>query len=156
MNIIEQFNVEEMVKIEVQCKLFEFFLGDIVCVLVKVIEGNCIWIQVYEGVCIVCVGGGINESFIVCKIFYGEGVECVFLIYFLMLEGVEVVCCGKVCCVKFYYLCDCCGKFVCIIENINVCFKCLNEQVCVEVVVVKVVKVEVKKVEVVVVESVVE
>lgn len=43
--------------------------------------------------------------YIVCKIFGGIGVECIFLIYIFCVDKIEVVCYGKVCCVKFYYLC---------------------------------------------------
>lgn len=63
-----------------------------------------------------CCGGGISEMFIVCKIFYGVGVECIFFVYILKIVKIEVVCYGKVCCVKFYYLCEFCGKVVCIKE----------------------------------------
>lgn len=50
--------------------------------------------------------------FIVCKILLGVGVECIFLLYILKIEKIEVKCCGKVCCVKLYYLCSLCGKVV--------------------------------------------
>lgn len=52
-----------------------------------------------------------------CKIFYGEGFECVFLFFSLFIEKIEVVCCGCVCWVKFYYLRGCIGKVVWIVEK---------------------------------------
>ena len=75
MDIIKQLNAEEMAKIEEQRKLPEFSPGDTVRVNVKVTEGTRTRTQAYEGVCIARSGGGINESFTVRKISYGEGVE---------------------------------------------------------------------------------
>lgn len=104
-------------------EILDFKVGDIVCVGYKVIEGMCLCVQMYEGVVILCKGGGIGVFFIVCKILFGEGVECVFLLYLINVDLIIVVCCGCVCCVKLYYLCDCCGKLVCIVEVINYKFK---------------------------------
>jgi large subunit ribosomal protein L19 len=128
MNIIEQLNAEEMAKIEAQRKLPEFSPGDTVRVLVKVTEGSRTRTQAYEGVCIARSGGGINESFTVRKISYGEGVERVFPIYSPMLEGVEVVRRGKVRRAKLYYLRDRRGKSARITENTNARSKRLNEE----------------------------
>ncbi|WP_417667820.1 50S ribosomal protein L19 [Roseibium sp.] len=127
MNIIEQLNAEEMAKIEAQRQLPEFSPGDTVRVLVKVTEGNRTRTQAYEGVCIARAGGGINESFTVRKISYGEGVERVFPIYSPMLEGVEVVRRGKVRRAKLYYLRDRRGKSARIVEATNARAKRLNE-----------------------------
>jgi len=129
MNIIEQLNAEEMAKIEAQRKLPEFSPGDTVKVNVKVTEGNRTRTQAYEGVCIARSGGGINESFTVRKISYGEGVERVFPVYSPMLEGVEVVRRGKVRRAKLYYLRDRRGKSARIVENTNARSKRLNEEV---------------------------
>ncbi|GAB2186474.1 50S ribosomal protein L19 [Roseibium sp. LAB1] len=129
MNIIEQLNAEEMAKIEEQRKLPEFSPGDTVRVNVKVTEGTRTRTQAYEGVCIARSGGGINESFTVRKISYGEGVERVFPIYSPMLEGVEVVRRGKVRRAKLYYLRDRRGKSARIVENTNARSKRLNEEV---------------------------
>ncbi|QFS97011.1 50S ribosomal protein L19 [Labrenzia sp. THAF191b] len=133
MNIIEQLNAEEMAKIEEQRKLPEFSPGDTVRVNVKVTEGTRTRTQAYEGVCIARSGGGINESFTVRKISYGEGVERVFPIYSPMLEGVEVVRRGKVRRAKLYYLRDRRGKSARIVENTNARSKRLNEEVRAEV-----------------------
>ncbi|WP_417687342.1 50S ribosomal protein L19 [Roseibium sp.] len=128
MNIIEQLNAEEMAKVESQRKLPEFSPGDTVRVLVKVTEGNRTRTQAYEGVCIARSGGGINESFTVRKISYGEGVERVFPIFSPMLEGLEVVRRGKVRRAKLYYLRDRRGKSARIVEATNARAKRLNEE----------------------------
>jgi len=129
MNIIEQLNAEEMAKIEESRKLPEFSTGDTVKVNVRVTEGNRTRTQAYEGVCIARSGGGINESFTVRKISYGEGVERVFPVYSPMLEGVEVVRRGKVRRAKLYYLRDRRGKSARIVEATNARSKRLNEEV---------------------------
>ncbi|CTQ69256.1 MAG: 50S ribosomal protein L19 [Labrenzia sp.] len=147
MNIIEQLNAEEMAKIEAQRKLPEFSPGDTVRVLVKVTEGSRTRTQAYEGVCIARSGGGINESFTVRKISYGEGVERVFPIYSPMLEGVEVVRRGKVRRAKLYYLRDRRGKSARITENTNARSKRLNEGARAEAAAVKAAKAEAKKAE---------
>ena len=117
MNIIEQLNAEEMAKIEESRKLPEFSPGDTVKVNVRVTEGSRTRTQAYEGVCIARSGGGINESFTVRKISYGEGVERVFPVYSPMLEGVEVVRRGKVRRAKLYYLRGRRGKSARIVEK---------------------------------------
>ena len=104
MNIIEQLNAEEMAKIEEQRKLPEFSPGDTVRVNVKVTEGTRTRTQAYEGVCIARSGGGINESFTVRKISYGEGVERVFPLYSPNIDSIEVVRKGVVRRAKLYYL----------------------------------------------------
>ncbi|MEM8704318.1 MAG: 50S ribosomal protein L19 [Pseudomonadota bacterium] len=147
MNIIEQLNAEEMAKIEEKRKLPEFSPGDTVRVNVKVTEGSRTRTQAYEGVCIARSGGGINESFTVRKISYGEGVERVFPIYSPMLEGVEVVRRGKVRRAKLYYLRDRRGKSARITENTNVRSKRLNEDARAEAAAVKAAKAEAKKAE---------
>ena len=147
MNLIEQLNAEEMAKIEAQRKLPEFSPGDTVRVNVKVTEGNRTRTQAYEGVCIARSGGGINESFTVRKISYGEGVERVFPIYSPMLEGVEVVRRGKVRRAKLYYLRDRRGKSARIVENTNARSKRLNEEARAEAAAAKAAKAEAKKAE---------
>ncbi|MBD8891649.1 50S ribosomal protein L19 [Roseibium litorale] len=129
MNIIEQLNAEEMAKIEAARKLPEFSPGDTVKVNVKVTEGNRTRTQAYEGVCIARSGGGINESFTVRKISYGEGVERVFPVFSPMIEGVEVVRRGKVRRAKLYYLRDRRGKSARIVEATNARAKRLNDEV---------------------------
>lgn len=129
MNIIEQINAEEQAKVEAVRKLPEFSPGDTVKVNVKVVEGTRTRTQAYEGVCIARSGGGINESFTVRKISYGEGVERVFPTCSPLIEGVEVVRRGKVRRAKLYYLRDRRGKSARIVEATNARAKRLNEEV---------------------------
>ncbi|SDR26778.1 50S ribosomal protein L19 [Pseudovibrio sp. Tun.PSC04-5.I4] len=128
MNIIEQLDAEEMARIEGERKLPTFSPGDTVRVLVRVTEGTRTRVQGYEGVCIARAGGGINESFTVRKISYGEGVERVFPIFSPMLEGVEIIRRGKVRRAKLYYLRERRGKSARIVEATNVRAKRLNEE----------------------------
>ena len=95
MNIIQQLEAEQAAKIEAQRVLPEFSPGDTVRVNVRVREGTRTRVQAYEGVCIARSGGGINESFTVRKISYGEGVERVFPVYSPLVESVDVVRRGK-------------------------------------------------------------
>ncbi|WP_332060068.1 50S ribosomal protein L19 [Bartonella sp. CB74] len=104
MNIIAQLEAEQCAKIEAKRKLPAFQAGDTVRVLVRVTEGTRTRVQAYEGVCIARSGGGLNETFTVRKISYGEGVERVFPVYSPLIEGVELVRRGKVRRAKLYYL----------------------------------------------------
>jgi len=58
---------------------------------VKVVEGTRERVQAFEGVCIARRNAGINSSFTVRKISYGEGVERVFPLYSPRLDSVELV-----------------------------------------------------------------
>ena len=104
MNIIEQLEKEQAEELASKRPVPEFAPGDTVRVNVKVIEGQRERIQAYEGVCIARDGGGINESFTVRKISYGEGVERVFPIHSPLIESINVVRRGKVRRAKLYYL----------------------------------------------------
>ena len=77
-NIIEQLEAAQVAKLAAVRTVPEFQPGDTVIVNVKVKEGERTRVQAYEGVCIARNGGGLNESFTVRKISYGEGVERVF------------------------------------------------------------------------------
>ncbi len=127
MNIIEQLEAEEAARISETRQLPDFEPGDTVRVLVRVTEGQRTRVQAYEGVCIARSGGGINESFTVRKISYGEGVERVFPIFSPLVEGVEVVRRGKVRRAKLYYLRDRRGKSARITENTGTRAKKLND-----------------------------
>ena len=84
---------------------------------VKVVEGDRTRVQAYEGVCIGRSGGGLNESFTVRKISYGEGVERVFPVMSPMIDSIKVVRRGKVRRAKLYYLRDLRGKSARIVEK---------------------------------------
>jgi len=104
MNIIEEIEREQVAAIEQKRRIPPFQPGDTVRVNVRVVEGNRERVQAYEGVCIARSGQGLQESFTVRKISYGEGVERVFPIYSPLIEGIEVVRRGKVRRAKLYYL----------------------------------------------------
>jgi large subunit ribosomal protein L19 len=117
MNIIEQLEAEQAAAIAEKRKLPDFQPGDTVRVNVRVVEGNRTRVQAYEGVCIARSGSGLNESFTVRKISYGEGVERVFPCYTPLIEGVDVVRRGKVRRAKLYYLRGLTGKAARIVEK---------------------------------------
>jgi large subunit ribosomal protein L19 len=104
MNIIQELEKEQAAAIMGDRTVPEFAAGDTVRVNVRVTEGTRTRIQAYEGVVIARSGGGINESFTVRKISYGEGVERVFPVYSPSVESIDVVRRGKVRRAKLYYL----------------------------------------------------
>ena len=117
MNIIEQLEAEHAAKLIEGKKIPEFRPGDTVIVNVKVKEGERARIQAYEGVVISRQGGGLNESFTVRKISYGEGVERVFPIHGPLIDSVKLVRRGKVRRAKLYYLRGLRGKSARIAEG---------------------------------------
>ena len=104
MNIIQQLEKEQTAKLSAGKEFPDFEPGDTVLVNVKVIEGDKSRVQAYEGVCIGRSGAGLNKSFTVRKISYGEGVERVFPLYSPMIESIQLVRRGKVRRAKLYYL----------------------------------------------------
>ncbi|MCZ2157895.1 50S ribosomal protein L19 [Bartonella sp. 220] len=117
MNIIAQLEAEQCAKIEAKRQLPAFQPGDTVRVMVRVTEGTRTRVQAYEGICIARSGGGLNETFTVRKISYGEGVERVFPIYSPLIEAVELVRRGRVRRAKLYYLRGLRGKAARIAEK---------------------------------------
>jgi large subunit ribosomal protein L19 len=115
MNLIAELEAEQIKKLDKTIP--EFQPGDTVVVNVRVKEGERTRVQAYEGVCIARAGSGLNESFTVRKISYGEGVERVFPVYSPMIESVKVVRRGKVRRAKLYYLRDRRGKSARIAER---------------------------------------
>ena len=116
MNIIATIEAEHAAKLP-GAKIPDFRPGDTLVVNVKVAEGDRTRVQAYEGVCIARSGAGLNESFTVRKISYGEGVERVFPIYSPMIDSVKVLRRGKVRRAKLYYLRDRRGKSARIAER---------------------------------------
>ncbi|MGP1256793.1 MAG: 50S ribosomal protein L19 [Kiloniellales bacterium] len=102
MNIIDQLEQEQIA--EVDRPVPEFSPGDTLRVNVRVVEGNRERTQAFEGVCIARRNRGVNSSFTVRKISYGEGVERVFPLHSPRLESIEVVRRGDVRRAKLYYL----------------------------------------------------
>jgi large subunit ribosomal protein L19 len=119
MNIIQTIEAEQAAKLGANAKIPAFQPGDTVIVNVKVKEGERTRVQAYEGVCIARNGGGLQESFTVRKISYGEGVERVFPIFSPMIDSIKVVRRGKVRRAKLYYLRDRRGKSARIAERVD-------------------------------------
>jgi len=104
MNLLKQLEQEQITKLTANKEIPDFAPGDTLVVNVKVVEGERTRVQAYEGVCIARSGGGLNESFTVRKISYGEGVERVFPLYSPLVDSIKVVRRGKVRRAKLYYL----------------------------------------------------
>ena len=117
MNMIETLEKEEADRLLAMRSVPEFQAGDTVRVNVKIKEGERERVQAYEGVCIARGGQGINESFTVRKISFGEGVERVFPVMSPMIESIEVKRRGAVRRAKLYYLRDRRGKSARIAER---------------------------------------
>ena len=117
MNLIQQLEKEQFDKLAAAREVPEFAPGDTVIVNVKVVEGERTRVQAYEGVCIGRSGRGINESFTVRKISYGEGVERVFPVLSPIIDSIKVVRRGKVRRAKLYYLRNLRGKSARITEK---------------------------------------
>ena len=96
-----------------------FSSGDTVEVSVKVKEGKRERIQLYEGIVIAKKNRGINSSFTVRKISYGEGVERVFQLHSKVISGIKVKRSGSVRRAKLYYLRELSGKSARIKEKLN-------------------------------------
>ena len=120
MNVIDKLEKNQMDKILSERNIPEFGAGDTIKVDVKIIEGDKERIQAFEGLCIARSGGGLNESFTVRKISYGEGVERIFPIFSPKIAGITLLKRGKVRRAKLYYLRDRRGKSARIVEKIQV------------------------------------
>ena len=113
MNLIQELEAEQMKTLRKKAHP-AFRPGDTLKVNVKVVEQSYDEkakqmktrerLQAFEGVCIARQGAGINESFTVRKISYGEGVERVFPVYSPLVDSVAVIRKGKVRRAKLYYL----------------------------------------------------
>jgi large subunit ribosomal protein L19 len=149
MTIIHDLERRQIDAISAKRRVPEFAPGDTVKVMVKVMEGTeadakdkkkaaakpkakdedkgpGYRLQAYEGVVIARSGGGINESFTVRKISYGEGVERVFPVHSPYIAEIEVVRRGKVRRAKLYYLRGRRGKSARIFERTDARAKRLN------------------------------
>ena len=104
MNIIESIEKEQMEKLTEGKNVPSFKPGDTLRVHTKVKEGDRERIQIYEGVCIARKNDGLNSSFTVRKISFGEGVERVFPLYSPNVAKIEVSRIGKVRRAKLYFL----------------------------------------------------
>ena len=119
MNIIEQFEKDQIKTLIKGKKIPQFHPGDTVRVNVKVREGTRERIQAFEGVRIRKKNRGLSSSFTVRKISFGEGVERVFPIFSPTIDSISIVRSGQVRRAKLYYLRDLTGKKARIVERIR-------------------------------------
>ena len=120
MNIIQQFEAEQMERLTAGRTVPVFGPGDTVRVSVKVVEGDRSRVQAFEGVCIARSNKGLNSNFTIRKISYGEGVERVFPLYAPTIAEIHVVRRGDVRRAKLYYLRGRSGKSARIAEKARV------------------------------------
>lgn len=119
MNLIQELEAEQMASLPGKQDIPEFGPGDTLRINVKVKEGSRERIQAFEGVCIGRQGAGLNESFTVRKISYGEGVERVFQLFSPLVDSIDVIRRGKVRRAKLYYLRGLRGKAARIAEKVD-------------------------------------
>ena len=117
MNILDNIGQAQMNAVTEQREIPEFGPGDTLKINVKVVEGTRERVQAFEGVCIGRSNRGINSSFTVRKISYGEGVERIFPLYSPKIQAIEVVRRGDVRRAKLYYLRGRTGKAARIAEK---------------------------------------
>src|SRR5271154_2959578 len=104
MNIIQQYEAEQIARLTAVRPVPAFIPGDTLRVSVRVVEGERTRTQNFEGVCIARSNKGLNSNFTVRKISYGEGVERVFPLYAPTIASIEVMRRGDVRRAKLYYL----------------------------------------------------
>jgi large subunit ribosomal protein L19 len=117
MNILDKIGQTQMDAVIEQRTIPEFGPGDTLKISVKVVEGSRERVQAFEGVCIGRSNRGINSSFTVRKISYGEGVERIFPLFSPKIQAIEVVRRGDVRRAKLYYLRGRTGKAARIAEK---------------------------------------
>ncbi len=104
MNLLKQLESEQIAKLSQGKTVPDFAPGDTLRVNVKVIEGTRERVQAFEGVCIGRKNAGLNSSFTIRKISYGEGVERVFPLFSPRIDSIELLRKGRVRRAKLYYL----------------------------------------------------
>ena len=104
MNLIQTLEKEAVDAFIASKEIPEFRAGDTVRVGVRVVEGERVRTQNYEGVCIARTNRGMGSNFTVRKMSFGEGVERVFPLYSPNIDSITVVRRGIVRRAKLYYL----------------------------------------------------
>ncbi|MEM8827695.1 MAG: 50S ribosomal protein L19 [Pseudomonadota bacterium] len=117
MNLIQQIEAEQVEKFAKTKTIPDFQAGDTVKVGVRVVEGERVRIQNFEGVVIARSNRGINSNFTVRKVSFGEGVERVFPVYGPNVASIDVLRRGVVRRAKLYYLRGRSGKSARIAER---------------------------------------
>ena len=105
MNIVDKIRNEQ-----VRTDVVDFGIGDTIKVFVKIVEGDNERIQLFQGTVIARQGSGVEETFTVRRVSFGQGVERVFPINSPRIDRIEVVRKGDVRRAKLYYLRDKVGK----------------------------------------------
>ena len=111
--------IQELEQAQLKNDLPEFGPGDTVRAQVRVKEGDRERLQAFEGVVIAKRNRGLNSSFTVRKISYGEGVERVFQTHSPLVASIEVRRRGDVRRAKLYYLRSRTGKSARIKQKIS-------------------------------------
>jgi large subunit ribosomal protein L19 len=119
MNVLQELEQEQIAARTEERPIPDFAPGDTVRINVKVVEGSRERVQAFEGVCIARRNRGINSSFTVRKISYGEGVERVFPLYSPRIGSIELLRRGDVRRAKLYYLRERRGKSARISEKMT-------------------------------------
>lgn len=104
MNIVQQFEKDNMSTLSANKKFPDFKVGDTVKVNLRIVEGANERIQAYEGLCISRVNRSLGSSFTVRKISHGSGVERKFPLYSPLVASVELVKKGVIRRAKLYYM----------------------------------------------------
>ncbi len=110
MNTVQKYEAKQVASLTQEKNIPAFDPGDTVKVNVKIREGTRERVQAYEGVCISRKGTGMQASFTVRKISFGEGVERTFPLLSPRIDSIELVRRGSVRRAKLYYLRDLSGK----------------------------------------------
>jgi large subunit ribosomal protein L19 len=119
MNLLQQFDADQKARLVATRSVPDFAPGDTVRVMVRVVEGERVRTQAYEGVVIARSNRGLHSNFTVRKLSYGEGVERVFPLHSPSIADISVVRRGKVRRAKLYYLRGRTGKSARIAEKLG-------------------------------------
>tara|TARA_B100000745_G_C20119237_1_gene383186 strand:+ start:245 stop:847 length:603 start_codon:yes stop_codon:yes gene_type:complete len=128
MKIIEEIEKQQIKDLTEKRKIPDFSSGDTIKVHMQVTEGSRERIQIFEGACIAKKNAGINSSFTIRKISFGEGVERVFPLFSPKIEKITISAKGSVRRAKLYYLRERSGKSARITQE-NIITKDLKEKV---------------------------
>ena len=104
MDVMQMIEREHVAELTAGKEIPDFAPGDTVRVGVRVVEGEKVRVQAFEGVCIARKGRGLNANFTVRKLSFGEGVERVFPLYAPVVDSITVIRRGRVRRAKLYYL----------------------------------------------------
>ncbi|MBI4443699.1 MAG: 50S ribosomal protein L19 [Acidobacteria bacterium] len=96
--------VQQLLDVQPRPEIAPFKPGDTVRVHVKIKEGDKERLQAFEGTVIARKHGGLDETFTVRKVSFGQGVERIFPLYSPVIERVDLVRRGTVRRAKLYYL----------------------------------------------------